>query len=88
MSDATKAMQQLDGLEIAGGKIAVKIAALAPGDPGVMMNTNLDLDDEGDSPSHVRAYDSCEQFGALLLSMSRCNAAVHMQSRTTRRCGG
>jgi hypothetical protein len=67
MSDATKAMQQLDGLEIAGGKIAVKIAALAPGDPGVMMNTNLDLDDEGDCPCRVRAYYFPLQLGALLL---------------------
>ena len=30
MADATKAMHQLDGMDIAGNKIQVKIAALSP----------------------------------------------------------
>lgn len=47
MADATKAMQQLDSLEIAGSKLSVKIAAIAPNDPMTMMTANLDLDDEG-----------------------------------------
>lgn len=47
MADATKAMQQLDSMDIAGSKISVKIAAIAPNDPMTMMTANLDLDDEG-----------------------------------------
>lgn len=47
MTDATKAMQQLDSMDIAGSKISLKIAAIAPTDPMTMMTANLDLDDEG-----------------------------------------
>ena len=64
MADATKAMHQLDGMDIAGNKIQVKIAALSPldaslpaaaGAPGAIPGApqGVDLDDtvEGASVS-------------------------------------
>ena len=51
-SDATKAMQQLDGLEIAGSQISVKVAPLTPAEvqATAAAAAGLDLDDaEGDS---------------------------------------
>ena len=52
MSDATKAMQQIDGLEIANQKISVKIAALSAAETAaaaVAAAVDLD-DDEGATP--------------------------------------
>ncbi|KAK9823650.1 hypothetical protein WJX72_004426 [[Myrmecia] bisecta] len=48
MSDATKAIQQLDGLEIAGMKISVSIAAMMPGDLSAMAAPQIDLDNQED----------------------------------------
>ena len=62
MADATKAMHQLDGMDIAGNKIQVKIAALSPLDaslpaaagaagaiPGAPQGVDLDDTVEGAS---------------------------------------
>lgn len=47
MSDATKAMQQIDGLEIANQKISVKIAALSPAETAAAaVAAAVDLDDD------------------------------------------
>ena len=45
--DATKAMQQLDGLDIAGSQISVKIAPLTPAETAAAAAAaaGLDLDD-------------------------------------------
>ena len=49
MSDATKAMQQLHGLDIGGTAISVKIAAIAATDMAGLAGLNLPTldDDEG-----------------------------------------
>lgn len=62
MSDATKAMQQIDGLEIANQKISVKIAPLSPAETAaaaVAAHVDLDDDDGALSSSH-----SCHGFSA------------------------
>ena len=50
MSDATKAMQQLHGLDIGGTAISVKIAAIAATDMAGLAGMNLPTldDDEGE----------------------------------------
>lgn len=45
MQDATKAMQQLNGLEIGGSAIRVQIASVAAGDSGAITYGELDEDD-------------------------------------------
>ena len=49
MADATKAMQQLHGLDIGGTAISVKIAAIAPTDMAGLAGMNMPTldDDEG-----------------------------------------
>ena len=60
MADATKAMQQIDGLEIANQKISVKIAALSPAETAAAaVAAAVDLDDDEGIPQdhplgHVR----------------------------------
>lgn len=52
-SDATKAMQQLDGLDIAGAHISVKLAPLTPAEvqATAVATAGLDLDEaEGAHP--------------------------------------
>lgn len=46
MSDATKAMQQIDGLEIGNQKVSVKIVALTPAETAAAaVAAHVDLDD-------------------------------------------
>jgi len=45
MQDATKAMQQLNGLEIGGSAIRVQIASVAAGDHGAITYGELDEED-------------------------------------------
>lgn len=45
MQDATKAMQQLNGLEIGGSAIRVQIASVAAGDLGAITYGELDEED-------------------------------------------
>ena len=47
-ADATKAMQQLDGMEIAGIQISVKVAPLTPAETqaAAAAAAGLDLDDD------------------------------------------
>ena len=49
MSDATKAMQQLDQMDIAGQKLGVKIAPMSAGETAQLAAAaaRVDLDDEG-----------------------------------------
>lgn len=48
-ADATKAMQQLDGMDIAGHKLGVKIAPMSAADTAQLAAAaaRVDLDDEG-----------------------------------------
>ena len=50
MQDATKAMQQLNGLEIGGSAIRVQIASVAAGDMGAVTYGELD---EEEGTSHI-----------------------------------
>lgn len=54
MSDATKAMQQLDQMDIAGQKLGVKIAPMSAGETAQLAAAaaRVDLDDEG-TPSRT-----------------------------------
>ena len=57
-SDATKAMQQLDGLEIAGSQISVKVAPLTPSEvqATAAAAAGIDLDDaEGEASQRAEA---------------------------------
>ena len=45
MSDATKAMQQLNGLEIGGSALKVSIASVSSGDAGFAGMGELDEED-------------------------------------------
>ena len=55
VSDATKAMQQLDQMEIADQKIGVKIAPMSAQETAQLAAaaSRVDLDDEGASPQPV-----------------------------------
>ena len=54
MADATKAMQQIDGLEIANQKISVKIAALSPAETAAAaVAAAVDLDDDEGAASFL-----------------------------------
>ncbi len=69
MSDATKAMQQLNGLDIGGTAISVKIAAISA-DMAGLAGLNLPTldDDEGTALSYSQqAHSSCIQQRASLM---------------------
>ncbi len=46
MPDASKAMQQWDGMEVVGQKLSVKVATMGPGQGGAVALPQLDLDDD------------------------------------------
>ena len=86
MADATKAMQQLHGLDIGGTAISVKIAAIAATDMAGLAGLNLPTldDDEGEfATTHcilaplacTHASHSMQQHQQQIISRS-FNAAI------------
>ena len=73
MADATKAMQQIDGLEIANQKISVKIAALSPAETAAAaVAAAVDLDDDEGVLLSLSPINTC------LRALSCCSVPFHV----------